>query len=216
MITTYGVARTGYKLKSVEDIVKLKDYSVISSELIGTEYGPELHVNVKVGCEDGHPVIADYWIYVGSYGSCSYFIAKDGDFSANLVMELQEISHTNQDSGRKFHIGGNRYTVFMKPVCKKYDEQRVKQAAFWCLENHYTQDLAEIFSIVKTTEAMKTSPDEENCECDRKLTREEEMKISQAGADFYKFPKGIINKKQNKSQELYVKQYQQQEQEYER
>lgn len=207
MITTYGVTRTGYKIKNVEDIAKLKNCSVVSSELMGNEYGPELRVCVKVGCKDRCPVVADYWISAGSYGSCSYFVAKDDDFNAYLIKESSDLPHSYQDDFEKTRIGRNGYAVLSKPVIHKYDEQKVKQSAFWCLENHYTKDLSEIFSIVKDVELMKMSPDEESCECDRELTREEETRIAQAGADFYIFPKYAKNREQESFQSLPAKQY---------
>lgn len=207
MITIYGVVRTGYKLKNVEDITKLKNYSVVSSELTGTEYGPELRVRIKVGCQEGCPVVADYWLSVRSYGSCSYFIAQYNDCNAYLIKEQGDVISPHQEGFEKSHIGGNKYAVYAKPIYQKYDEQKVKQAAFWCLENHYSKKLAEIFSIVKPVEAMKTSPDEEDCKCDRELSQEEEIQIMQAGANFDTFPNYVRNKTKDKSQPSPAKQY---------
>lgn len=177
-LTIFGNIRTGHKFQNLEKLYQMKDYSIVGSSLMGTEIGIELHVDVKVGQHNGKPLIASYHIFEDAYGSYSYGIDEE-DYSIIGKPErsynchsIEDISTFNGwDGGYVYkNIGGNGYRCIGTPEIREYDREKVKERAFWCLENHYIPELKEVFSLVKPVDEMKAFPDEENYDNDDEIS----------------------------------------------
>lgn len=176
-LTIYGTVRTGHSLKNLEKLYKMKDYSIVGSYLIGTELGIELHVDVKVGQFDGKPLLASYCIFESLDGSYCYEIDEE-DFSgigkpksSYNCHSIEDVSTFNGwDNGYVYkNIGGNGYRCIGTPEVREYDREKVKQLAFWCLENHYIPELKKVFSLIKPVDEMKTTPDTYHNENDEEV-----------------------------------------------
>ena len=159
--------RTGYNINSVEDISSVKEYGIIGSSLSGTDTGIEFHANVKIGEEDGRPLIATYNIYIEPFGAYSHGITRaefdrigypEKNFNCYRVIETVEFEKNSSYSN--LSLGHNGYRCIGIPLMRTYDKSKVKATAFRCLEKHYKPELLEIISLLKPVELMKVTPDE--------------------------------------------------------
>lgn len=164
-----NIVRTGWRIESLEDVLKLKDYSIVGSVLSNFENSICLNVMIKIGEENQQPVIAQYFILQsenGEYGygvnmeSYEYLNRSDLAYNSIRLYETEEF-HLKEDFNRFYmELGKTGYSCRGLGILREFDKERVKQLAFFCLKNHYQPELVSVFSVVKSVSEMEKNPDE--------------------------------------------------------
>lgn len=205
MIRTYGSISTGYNLNSIADILKLRNYAVVSSTLMGTEYGPELWVHIKVGEQDNKPILARYTIHIGAGGDYSYSFDKGTYQGKEYNAHIAEPMEAHPDDFVYETLGQNHFKVKEVPTLAIFDEKKAKESAFWCLKNHYKKELSDVFSIATPIEDMENSEDIDIFHCEEKnFSEKEQSMIYDAGVNFFNFRKGF-EKRESQEESMHCK-----------
>lgn len=165
-----NIVRTGWRIESLEDVLKLKDYSIIGSSLSANEDSLLFYVDIKIGEEQGKPITVGYFILQMIEGGYIYGLREDTftaihrpdlAFNSTQLFETQDFDETKDDFNYlRMEIGKIGYQCLGIGGIREFDQARVKQLAFFCLENHYKKELTTVLSVAKPIEKMKITPDE--------------------------------------------------------